>query len=131
MQPEEEPKSDWARHSYRVLNLIDNQVRGLRKRQTISSFKAGTRQGTYWGIRPDIKDYGLGDALDCPFPDTMALARRAAATTTDRTVDARYRDRGTGRARIRSRSPVSRSWAGREAMTVTMAMPATRAMGCW
>ena len=27
MAPEEEPKSDWARHSYRVLNLIDNQVR--------------------------------------------------------------------------------------------------------
>ena len=35
MAAEEEPKSDWARHSYRVLNLVDNQVRSLRKRQAI------------------------------------------------------------------------------------------------
>ena len=26
-QPEEEPKTDWARHAYRVLDSIDNQVR--------------------------------------------------------------------------------------------------------
>jgi NTE family protein len=32
LQAEEEPKSDWAQHSYRVLSLIDNQVRALRKR---------------------------------------------------------------------------------------------------
>jgi NTE family protein len=30
-QEEEEPETDWPRHSYRVLNLIDNQVRSLRK----------------------------------------------------------------------------------------------------
>src|SRR5215203_3101555 len=39
LAPEEEPKSDWAQHSYRVLNLIDNQVRSLRKRQVINSFQ--------------------------------------------------------------------------------------------
>ena len=35
MQAEEEPKSDWARHAYRILDLVDNQVRSLRKRQVI------------------------------------------------------------------------------------------------
>ena len=74
MAPEGEPKSDWARHSYRVLNLIDNQVRSLRKRQAIESFKSGARKGAYWGIRTDIKDYGLTNALDCPLEQTTQLA---------------------------------------------------------
>ena len=74
LQPEEAPKSDWARHAYRVLNLIDNQVRALRKRQVIESFKSGTRSGAYWGIRTNIADYGLSDALPCPHDRTMELA---------------------------------------------------------
>lgn len=79
LAPEEEPGSDWAQHSYRVLNLIDNQVRALRKRQVIDSFKAregeaAHRGGAYWGIRTDIADYGLADALGCPHDRTLALA---------------------------------------------------------
>jgi NTE family protein len=73
-QAEEEPKADWARHSYRVLNLLDNQVRALRKRQVIDSFKSGARKGAYWGVRTNIEDYQLTDALDCPFERTLALA---------------------------------------------------------
>jgi NTE family protein len=75
LEPEPEPKSDWARHAFRVLNLIDNQVRSLRKRQVIDSYLAGARQGTYWGIRTNIASYGLADSLDCPYERTMALAR--------------------------------------------------------
>lgn len=74
LQPEEEPKSDWARHAYRVLDLIDNQVRSLRKRQVIDSFRSGARKGAYWGIRTDIGDYKLADALHCPHDRTMVLA---------------------------------------------------------
>lgn len=74
LDPEEEPKHDWARHSYRVLNLIDNQVRSLRKRQVIDSYVAGIRKGAYWGIRTNIADYGLSDPLDCPFEQTLRLA---------------------------------------------------------
>ena len=74
LQPEGEPKSDWARHSFRILSLIDNQVRALRKRQVISSYKAHTRLGTYWGIRTNIADYKLADPLDCPHDRTLALA---------------------------------------------------------
>jgi len=73
-QPEEEPKTDWARHAYRILDLIDNQVRSLRKRQVIDSYKDGVRKGAYWGVRTDIADYQLPDAFPCPPERTMALA---------------------------------------------------------
>jgi NTE family protein len=68
------PKLDWLRQSKRVLDVIDSQVRGLRKRQAIESFQLGLRQGTYWGIRTDIADYGLPDALPCPHAKTLELA---------------------------------------------------------
>jgi NTE family protein len=74
MQAEEEPKADWARHARRVLDLIDNQVRSLRKRQVIDSFKSGARSGAYWGIRTNIADYKLPNVLSCPFGRTIALA---------------------------------------------------------
>ena len=80
LAPEESPSSDWPRHAYRVLDLIDNQVRSLRVRQLIDSYKAPAadaahRKGTYWGIRTDIDDYGLNDALSCPLARTTELAQ--------------------------------------------------------
>ena len=82
IEPEQEPKDDWARHSYRVLNLIDNQVRSLRKRQLIESYQAAPtdanfRKGAYWGIRSDIADYKLANTLLGPLerayePDASA-----------------------------------------------------------
>ena len=74
MQPHEEPKEDWARHSFRVLDLIDNQVRSLRKRQLIDAYVNKVRKGTYWGIRTNIADYQLADPLPCPYNRTMSLA---------------------------------------------------------
>jgi NTE family protein len=85
LQPEEEPKEDWARHSYRVLNLIDNQVRSLRKRQLIQSYVDGVRAGTYWGIRTNIDDYRLDNPLPAPHEATMGLA--AIATRLKRLPD--------------------------------------------
>jgi NTE family protein len=75
MQAEEDPKSDWARHALRINEVIDNQVRSLRVRQVIGAFEAGERKGTYWGIRTDIADYGLANALPCPLEKTLALAQ--------------------------------------------------------
>lgn len=74
MQPDPEPAGDWAQHSKRILDIIDNQVRSLRKRQLIDSFVAGVREGAYWGIRTDISDYKLDDALAAPLEDTLRLA---------------------------------------------------------
>jgi NTE family protein len=79
MEPEAEPARDWARHSVRILAIIDSQVRSLRKRQVIDSFKNGLRTGAYWGIHTHIQDYKLPatgpDApLPCPDDRTQALA---------------------------------------------------------
>lgn len=73
---ESEPKHDWARHSYRVLNVIDNQVRSLRKRQLIEAFKdpADEHDGAYWGVRTHIADYRLPTVLPCPPERTIELA---------------------------------------------------------
>jgi hypothetical protein len=49
-----------------VLEIIDNQVRSLRKRQVIDAFKKGERTGAYWGIRTNVADYGLADPFPCP-----------------------------------------------------------------
>ena len=46
----------------------------LRKRQVIASYQMGLRKGSYWGIRTDIKNYQLADALDCPHDRTLVLA---------------------------------------------------------
>ena len=74
MAPAPKPPRTWARHSFRVLTVIDSQVRSLRKRQAISGFERGDRTGTCWGIRTDIADYGLADPLPCPHERTLALA---------------------------------------------------------
>ncbi|WP_374944529.1 patatin-like phospholipase family protein [Sphingomonas sp.] len=81
MQAEEEPKHDWPRHAYRVLDLIDNQVRSLRKRALVASYQAAhgdpnRREGAYWGIGTPYGAYaGRAPTLNCPGPNTDALAK--------------------------------------------------------
>jgi NTE family protein len=74
MAPDPEPHTDWVRHALRINELIDNQVRSLRKRQVIGSFQSGARKGAYWGIRSDIADYPAPTALPCPVLQAAALA---------------------------------------------------------
>jgi NTE family protein len=74
MAAEPDPDHDWGRHLFRVLGVIDNQVRSLRKRQCVEAFISGERLGAYWGIRTDIADFGLADPLPAPHAATMALA---------------------------------------------------------
>jgi len=74
MEPEAEPWQDWALQYYRINNIIDNQVRDLRKRQVVGSFINKSRKGAYWGIRTDISHYELRDPLNAPFKKTTALA---------------------------------------------------------
>jgi NTE family protein len=80
MTTEPNPKRDWLLHARRVLDLVDNQVRSLRKRQVIAAYKlpkdGGTlwRRGAYWGIWSDIADYHASAALACPHSATLRLA---------------------------------------------------------
>lgn len=74
------PRRDWLMHTRRVLDLIDNQVRALRKRQVIGAYtlprdsSTTWRSGTYWGIHTDIANYALADCLPCPREKTMHIA---------------------------------------------------------
>jgi NTE family protein len=60
---EPQPHRDWARHAWRVLEIIDDQVRSLRTLAVIEAFARGERSGAYFGIRAGIHDYGLPNAL--------------------------------------------------------------------
>jgi len=77
LNTEGQPKRNWFSHTTRVLFMINNQVGALRKRQVIRSYQDGVRSGAYWGIRTDIKDYGLTDAIDFPHQRSLALANVA------------------------------------------------------
>ena len=71
-EAEPDPPVNWAEHSKRVLDLIDNQVRSLRKRQLIDSYKLPESHeyqsnGTYWGTRSHVKDYDLPAIPNYPF----------------------------------------------------------------
>jgi NTE family protein len=96
MDDDSRPPTNWLGHILRVLNLIDNQVRALRKRQAIDSYKlypylkqavanpdqAGildglrevARKGAYWGIWTDIANYKLKETLGCPHEKTQKIA---------------------------------------------------------
>jgi NTE family protein len=67
----------WPLQLQRAVNVIDSQVRALRKRQVISGFEADLREGTYWGIWTNIENYRLADTLRCPVDRTLVLARTA------------------------------------------------------
>lgn len=96
MQPEAEPKSDWVRHAIRVSEVIDNQVRSVRKRQIVGSFELGYRTGAYWGIRTNISEYGPSGDTTLPFDKTMAPAnlatrlKRLDGATQDRLINWGY-----------------------------------------
>jgi NTE family protein len=73
--PEPNPHRDWARHSLRVLDTVDNQVRSLRKRHLIDSYERKDHNGTYWGIRTSFVDYKLtDDPLKCLTRNPVPLA---------------------------------------------------------
>jgi NTE family protein len=53
---EPDPASDWARQTYRVLSIIDSQVRALRKQQIIGSIMTKLRKGMYVSTRSRIPE---------------------------------------------------------------------------
>lgn len=79
MQADEDPAENWASHSKRVLDMVDNQVRSLRKRQLLDAFNSKDaehrRAGAFWSVRSDIDNYQLADAFPAPFDRTQELAR--------------------------------------------------------
>ncbi|MDQ4053910.1 MAG: patatin-like phospholipase family protein [Actinomycetota bacterium] len=78
MGADSSPPTDWPRHVARVLSVIDNQVRSLRKRQVIEAFKSDQRTGAYLGIRSHVADYHLDGAM----PADPEITDKLAATAT-------------------------------------------------
>lgn len=70
----EAPARVWPRQLKRVLDCIDNQVRSLRKRDLMDSFKNGQRAGTYWSIGTPLKRYPKNIPLNCSSETTRWLA---------------------------------------------------------
>jgi NTE family protein len=68
------PATDWARQSLRVMKLIDNGVRNLRKRQVIDVVESPGRDGAYWGIRSAVGESPAPGALTCDPTATRVLA---------------------------------------------------------
>ena len=73
------PHALWPLQLLRVLHVIDNQVRDLRKRQAVQSYIEGHRTGAYWGIRSHVQDFGLSDPLASP---SQAQVRTLAGVPT-------------------------------------------------
>ena len=75
----------WPRQMLRVLSVIDNQMRDLRKRQAALSFIQKERTGAYWGIRSHVRDFGLADPIaepsDAAVRTLAGVATRLARTT--------------------------------------------------
>jgi NTE family protein len=74
LTPDPRPDHDWPLHFVRVLRVIDDQVRTLRKGQTILSLRRGDRDGVYLGIRSHLADYHVEDPLPAPPERTILLA---------------------------------------------------------
>ncbi len=48
LRTERNPKRNWGEHVIRVSEIVDSQVRALRKRQLIDGYVSGIRSGAYW-----------------------------------------------------------------------------------
>ena len=69
------PHGLWPLQLLRVLGVMDNQVRSLRKHQLVSDYQdpANPLHGAYWGIRTLIANYGVA-TLPAPPDRTLELA---------------------------------------------------------
>ncbi|MCT7658304.1 patatin-like phospholipase family protein [Mycobacterium deserti] len=85
---DDDPDTDPLRQTARVLNLIDNQVRSLRKRQVVESFKSGQRSGVYIGIRSRVEKYpGAVLTADPARTDELAGLKTRLAPLSDAQQD--------------------------------------------
>jgi NTE family protein len=73
-KPIKDVPTNWASLGKRVIDVVDNQVRALRKRLLLNALVTGVRRGAYWDIDADIALLSAPGKLPCPHPQTMQLA---------------------------------------------------------
>jgi NTE family protein len=83
LDAEVEPPTDWTRQAIRVLDIVSEQTRALRRRALMQDFqqthedgreepRPPKRKGTYWGLKTRIGAYGV-NALTSDNETTFAL----------------------------------------------------------
>ena len=70
---EEDASGAWHKQTLRVLDIVGEQSRALRKRELVANLVKGEMQGAYWGITTAIADYGVDGAMCRDTPVTEAL----------------------------------------------------------
>lgn len=81
-----DPPTDWTRQAIRVLDIVTEQTRALRRRELMQNFQQtheegrveaipATRQGTYWGIKTQIDAYQVANPLTNDNEKTAELQR--------------------------------------------------------
>ena len=103
--------SNWAGLGKRVIDVVDNQVRALRKRLLLDALMRQERRGAFWSIDADLAAFPAPDTLPCP----AAKTRKLAAIDTDLgEKSARTQERlinwGYAACDAALRSYVSRAW---------------------
>ncbi|MBF0173130.1 MAG: patatin-like phospholipase family protein [Magnetococcales bacterium] len=80
---EGEVADNYAGTMSRVLDIMTEQTRALRKRMFVSALKSNEKQGTYWGIATRIADYALTENHHAPplLSDNAKTARLAQVRT--------------------------------------------------
>lgn len=74
LEADPDPPTDWTRQSIRVLDIVTEQTRALRRRTLMQDFQQtheegkaepvpAKRKGTYWGIKTKINAYRLAGTL--------------------------------------------------------------------
>ena len=80
----------------RVTNVIDHQVRSLRKRQIVGGLASGQRAGAYWGIRSAVADYPVqshyqpGPGATTPLADLPTRMAKLDPAVTKRVINWGY-----------------------------------------
>ncbi|MEV7554142.1 patatin-like phospholipase family protein [Amycolatopsis sp. NPDC089917] len=81
MKVEPKVKRDWGRQLLRVLDVIDNQVRELRRGALLKSYVEKDFAGAYWGSYVNLENFQLENALKAPVEVTHALAETPTRLT--------------------------------------------------
>jgi NTE family protein len=63
LRPDVNASSEWGHIMSRVMDVVTDQARALRKRELIEDFNSGEAKGTYWGIATHIDNYHLTNAM--------------------------------------------------------------------
>jgi NTE family protein len=82
LKPKKSPCEDWFSQSIRLIDIVTNQTRALRKRTLIHNYQEVDDQGnhlkyggTYWGISTKIESFKRDDAMVKDNDTTLSLCK--------------------------------------------------------